>query len=350
MRKIAILSGNGTISCQDAPIPSLEKGMVQIKVEKTLVSPGTELKGWDALAAQRNSPNPKTAPKPFGYSATGVVQDVGEGVSRFTEGDRVAAIGAGYALHADIIVVPQNLCVFLPDSVSFEDGSYAMLLATALQVVRRAKPEIGERYLISGLGIVGLLTGKILELSGCKVAGVDMHPLRIEKAKGFGFEDAFLADDPDVDEKLKAFTHDEGFDGAVVAFGGTADDAMELIVNNMRIYPDGHHTGSILTVGWPIFSYTNGIGGMNNIDLMRSSRTGPGYHDDQWERASEDYPSVLVRWTTRKNLDLCLELVKKKKIDVNYLTTHVVEFEKIQETIDELLDTSEKMLGVVFSY
>ena len=134
------------------------------------------------------------------------------------------------------------------------------------------------------------------------------------------------------------------------AFGGPADEAIELISKNMRMSPDGHRSGSIITVGWPIFSYTNEIGGMNNIDIKRSSRTGPGYHDDQWERSDQDYPHVFVRWTTRKNIELCLDLLKTKKIDVQLLTTHVVEFEKLEESIAILLEDYKKMLGVEFSY
>lgn len=348
IRKVAVLNGDGTIRLMEDEVPALARGTVRIEVRCSLVSPGTELKGWDTLSRQREQPDPLPKPKKFGYSLSGVVDEVGEGVTRLKKGQRVAAIGAGYALHTNVAVVPQNLCIPIPESVRDDEAAYAMLMATAMQAVRRAKPEIGEYYLVSGLGIVGLLSGKLLQLSGCRVVGLDLHDTRVALAKKWGFDDAFLATRTDLDEKLAGFTGDEGFDGAVVAFGGDAETAMDTIVNHMRICPDGHHTGVIVTVGWPKFTYDGEIGKMNNIDLRRSSRTGAGYHDERWEVAGEDYPPVLVRWSTLRNLKLCMELLEKGKIDVKPLTTHHIRLDDVEQEIAKILDHPERILGVVF--
>jgi threonine dehydrogenase-like Zn-dependent dehydrogenase len=347
-RNVAVLNGDGSIRLMEFPIPELTQGMIQITVSCSLVSPGTELKGWDALAAQKTTPSLLEKPKKFGYSLAGTVEKIGEGVTRLKIGQRVAAVGAGYALHSNIAVVPQNLCIAIPDSVEEGEAAYAMLLATAMQAVRRAKPEIGEYHLISGLGIVGLLTGKLLQLSGCRVAGVDMHETRVALAREWGFEDAYLASDANLDRKLVDFTKHSGFDGAVVAFGGEAEAAMDTIVKAMRICPDGHHTGRIITVGWPKFTYNGEIGQMNNIDLCRSSRTGAGYHDPKWEIAGEDYPEVLVRWSTLRNLELCMDLLATKKIDVNKLTTHHIKLSEVEQEIEKIIDHPEHILGVLF--
>ena len=100
--------------------------MVKIRSFASLVSPGTELGGWKNLFAKRGQADSGDRRK-FGYSCAGIVEETGEGVTRLKKGDRVAAIGYGMALHSDWNVVPQNLCVRLPDGVSFEQGSYAML-------------------------------------------------------------------------------------------------------------------------------------------------------------------------------------------------------------------------------
>ncbi|TFH05129.1 MAG: hypothetical protein E4H09_02480, partial [Spirochaetales bacterium] len=147
-RIVAVLSGNGTISTQEAPIPNLTSGMVQISVEASLVSPGTEIGGWDQLAEQLARKLEPRDPQPFGYSAAGVVAAVGEGVTEFTPGQRVAAVGAGYALHSNVVVVPHHLCVAVPDSVPSSDAAYAMLLATAAHAVRRGSPALGENWLV----------------------------------------------------------------------------------------------------------------------------------------------------------------------------------------------------------
>ncbi|MGH4036521.1 MAG: zinc-dependent alcohol dehydrogenase [Sphaerochaeta sp.] len=347
-RIVATLKGDGKIRLIEEAIPEIKDGWVLIKTSKSLVSPGTELKGWDALAGQKTEPNLLPKPKKFGYSLSGVVQDMGHGVTRLKKGMRVAAIGAGYALHTNYALVPQNLCIEIPQNVSDDDASYAMLMATAMQAVRRADVSIGEYYIISGLGIVGLLSGKLLQMSGCFVAGIDQHQERVDLAKQWGFDDSFLVTDEKLDEKLDAFTYNEGFDGAIVAFGGPADQAMDTIVNHTRIQPDLHHTGTVVTVGWPKFTYDGEIGKMNNIDLRRSSRTGAGYHDAEWEISGKDYPPVLVRWSTLRNLDLCMKLLEKKKIDVSKLTTHHIPLKNVEMEIDKIIDHPEKILGVIF--
>ena len=116
----------------------------------------------------------------------------------------------------------------------------------------------------------------------------------------------------------------------------------------MKLSPDGHHEGTIVTVGWPKFDYNGLIGNMNNIDLRRSSRTGPGYHDDQWEKGN-DYPSVFVRWSTRTNLQVCFEYLRRKMIDVKSLTTHRIPLENLDKEIPEILKAPDQILGVVFT-
>ena len=264
-RHVAALFSNGKIKLVEDTVPPLTKGMVRIKTICSLVSPGSELKGWDALAKQRINPETVVSQKKFGYSITGIIDAIGDNVSsRLEVGLRVVAIGAGYAQHSDYVVVPQNLCIEVPKKVKSSDASYAMLIATALQVLRRTKPEIGEYYLVCGLGIVGLLTAKLLQLNGCKVLGIDNHSTRVELAKKWGIDQVVLDSDLEYDKKLDSFTEKEGFDGAVLAFGGRADGPLDRIVKHMRLCPDSHHTGNIVVVGWPIFSYEGEIGNMNN--------------------------------------------------------------------------------------
>lgn len=348
-RICAVLHGDGTIKLQEEGIPEITNGMVLIKVACSLVSPGTEIKGWDALAAQRQKPVLLPAAKKFGYSVAGIVESFGEGVSKFNKGDRVAAIGAGFAIHSNFVVVPQNLCIKLSDALTFDQGAYAMLLATALQAVRRGKPSFGEYWAVSGLGIVGLLTAQMLVRSGCRVVGIDPHTKRQKIAKKMGVELVVSPKTKGVAEIIKGFTNNEGLDGAVVAFGGPAQDAMNLLVDSMKLSPDLHHEGTIVTVGWPEFDYFGEIGKMNNIDLRRSSRTGCGYHDAEWELSDKDYPSVFVRWTTQRNLALCLEYVEKKRINVDWMTTHRIPLKNVEVEIDEALNHSGDMLGVIFT-
>ena len=141
-RRVAVQCGNGSIKVVEQDIPTLNNGAVLVKVGASLVSPGTEVGGWHSFADQKNNPAFKEE-QSFGYSNAGEVVD-SAGVSEFKIGDRVACIGVGYALHTDYAVVPHNLCVPLPDNVTFEQGAYGMLFATAMQTLRRGQPEFGE--------------------------------------------------------------------------------------------------------------------------------------------------------------------------------------------------------------
>ena len=347
-RVVAVLPGDGTISLKEFPIPELESGMVRIAARRSLVSPGTHLGGWDSLAQKRGKGAAGGEPKAIGYSLSGVVEAVGPGVTNVKVGQRVAAIGAGYALHTDIAVVPHNLCIQIPEGVDFEEASYSMLLATAMHAVRRGKPSIGEYWLVYGLGIVGLLTARLLKMNGCFVTGIDEHQTRIDLASTWLDDQFYLNSDPALMDSLKNYTHGHGFDGSVFAFGGEADEAMDTAVELMKLSPDGHHEGTIVTVGWPKFSYSGQIGRMNNIDLRRASRTGPGYHDAEWERG-DDYPSVFMRWTTQTNLWTCLEFIRRGFIDVKALTTHRIPLQSVEAEIPKILSQPDKILGVVFT-
>jgi len=344
-RLVVVRPGDGTIRAVEMNMPEMINGTVMIKVEASLVSPGTELGGWHSFANQKKNSAP-TKETPFGYSNSGFVIKAAEGASEFKLGDRVACIGMGYALHTDYAVIPHNLCVPLPDNVSFEQGAYATLFATAMQTLRRGEPEFGEYVCVVGLGIVGLLTARLYQLAGNYVIGWDINPARVANANRWGIES--VIEDESGPEATKKFTHNSGLDSAVLAVQGACDETLERLMQCMKHAPDGHGMGRIMVVGWPDFKYGQGqIGAMNNIDIRRCSRTGPGYHDLQWEFGA-DYPPVFIRWTTKTNLALCMRLLSEGKIDIDSLTTHRIKLADVEKEIDKALETPDGMLGVIF--
>lgn len=118
-RHVAAVCGNGHIRLVEQDVPPLVPGAVLVEVHASLVSPGTELGGWHNLRKRREAPDEDAEPRPFGYANAGVVLAVGDGVDEFCPGDRVSCMGSGYAMHTDYAVVPHNLCVPLPEGVSF---------------------------------------------------------------------------------------------------------------------------------------------------------------------------------------------------------------------------------------
>ena len=93
LRHVAAVCHDGHIRLVEQETPQLKPGAVLVKVQNSLVSPGTEIKGWRALSAKRKNPDPETQSKPFGYSNAGTVLEVGPGVQEFEPGMRIACIG-----------------------------------------------------------------------------------------------------------------------------------------------------------------------------------------------------------------------------------------------------------------
>jgi len=343
-RKVAAVCGDGHIRLLEQDVPPIGPGAVLVDVRASLVSPGTELSGWRGLSSKRQSPDSAAEPHPFGYSNSGVVLETGERVSKLKPGDRVACIGGGYAMHTDYAVVPHNLCVSLPEAVTFTQGCYGMLAATALHALHRGEPQLGEFVAVVGLGIVGQLTARLYQLAGNYVIGWDMIPFRNEIARKWGIDATVLAGTDDEVAATRAFTGKQGLDAAVIAYGGDGTVAMKSIEDCMKRSPDGHPMGRIVIVGRVDYKFTSTL---TNVDIRRASRTGPGYHDEAWE-SGPDYPPVVMRWTTRTNLDLCLRLIAEKKLDVDILTTHTIPLTRVDEETSAILDDPDMMLGVVF--
>ena len=140
------------------------------------------------------------AGEPTGYSAAGVVLEIGAGVDDLRPGARVACAGSQWAHHAEVVCVPRNLTVPIPGNLEFAEASTVTLGAIALQGVRRAAPTLGETFVVIGLGILGQLTAQLLLTHGCRVIGTDLDAGRIQLALDL------LVREPDVDGFFGALT------------------------------------------------------------------------------------------------------------------------------------------------
>ena len=324
IRRTLSIARSGHVSVREETLPPLELGMVQIRSHASAISAGTELGGFVGKA------RPEAIEEPwrnFGYQAAGTVEAVGAGVTKFTLGERVAAMGASYALHADRVLVPQNLCVSLPDSVSFTDAAFIALGATAFQAVRRGDVVFGENIGVWGLGMLGQLVVQVCHAAGASVVGHD--PAEKRRA-------------------LAPLSENIGpLDAAFLCFGGEASEALKEIVTHMRQAPDTHRSGRIVLVGGATVTHRFGAD-LGNLDLRSAARTGPGYHDKAWERGA-DYPSVSVRWDTQTHLQLFVQWLAEGKLNLTGLYQSVA-LESAPATCYALMDRQSEQLGVVVTY
>ncbi len=221
-----VIIRKGTVAVEDVPAPVVERGTVLVRVDHSCISVGTELSGIQASAtplwkkalrepqkvrrvadvaasqgitAARQLVSGATASGTMtGYSAAGSVQEPGPGITDLRRGDRVACAGAQAAHHAEVICVPRNLTVRVPERVTLADASTVTLGAIALQGVRRANPTLGETFVVIGLGVLGQLASQLLKANGCRVIGVDLDMQRVHLARALGM-DMELSGDPDSD-------------------------------------------------------------------------------------------------------------------------------------------------------
>ena len=341
MRKVAAIDGRGQFVVIEEQVPEPKAGEVLIEVAASLVSPGTELGG---VPNSRKDPT-DAPPRPFGYQNAGTVIKLGQGVTRFRLGERVATMGGGFALHASHTVAPVNLTVAVPEGVSFEEAAFCHLAATALHCIRRAEPQFGESFAVSGLGLVGQLCVQFAKLSGTHVVGLDRFAKRLEVAKATGADAVFNIAEGDPVPRVVEFCRGYGLDCGIIAFGGEATEAAKQLYEMMRPAPDGHRWGRIVAVGGA--RVTLGLAAdLGNVDIRSSARPGPGYHDDAWEHGAE-YPPVFVPWTTQRNLEESLRAIAEGRLRVRPLITDSFPLSQAPAACEKLVTQPGEAIGVI---
>ena len=279
-----------------------------------------------------------------GYSLAGTVVAVGEGVTDFAVGDRVACAGAGQANHADFVSVKRNLVCRVPDGCSLEHAATSTVGAIALQGVRRANLALGEVACVIGLGLIGLITVQLLRANGCRVIGHDLDAARCKRAMALGA----LAVDTDL-ERVQRFvrdlTGDHGVDATLITAAtksnGPINTAMELT----------RRRGKVVIVGDIGLKVDRATFYRKEIDLLMSTSYGPGRYDREYEDFGRDYPYAYVRWTTNRNMRSYMELIADQRIDIASLIDRVVPIDEAPAAYAALASASASPpIGVLIAY
>jgi predicted dehydrogenase/threonine dehydrogenase-like Zn-dependent dehydrogenase len=277
---------------------------------------------------------------PLGYSSAGTVLDTG-GVAGLHVGGRVACSGAGRANHAEIVSVPANLVVPVPERVSARDASFAAIGAIALQGVRRAEPSLGERFVVVGLGLLGLITLQALRAAGCRVAGVE--PLDRRRALG-GELGAELALTPtEAVDAIAAWTDGVGADAVVITASAKSNDLINDAVRMVR------RKGRVVPVGDVGFALDREPLYEREADVRISTSYGPGRYDASYEEHGLDYPLPYVRWTAGRNMEEFLRLVSDGLVNLDPLVELELPANRASEAY-EALNGDSPPLAVALTY
>ncbi len=372
MKQILQNLKTGELTVTDVPPPVIQKGRVLVRAAASLISAGTERMAVDlgrksliGKARERpdlvkqviqkakhegllntfNAVHSKLgASNALGYSAAGIVLDTGDDVTKFRAGDAVACAGAGFASHAEVLSVPQNLCVRLPEKVNFEAGAFGTLGAIALQGVRLAEPTLGESVVVIGLGLLGQITVQLLKANGCRVFGIDLDRRKTELARELG-ADAVAISGPETRREILDWSRGRGADAVLITAATSSNEPVQLAGEISRL------KGRVVAVGLVGLDVPRQTFYERELTLKISMSYGPGRYDPEYEERGHDYPFAYVRWTEQRNIEAFLDLVAQGAVNVERLVTHrfpIKDAERAYELIGN--DGRESYLGVLLNY
>jgi len=278
-------------------------------------------------------------PLPLGYANVGVVIEISLGVSGFQVGDRVVSNGH----HAEIVSVPKNLCVKIPENVTGEEAAFTIPGAIALQGIRLANPTLGETFVVTGLGLIGLLTIQLLKAQGCRVLGADFDESKLKLARSFGIEVCDLGKDEDPLEAGFTFSRNRGVDGVIITASTKSSNPVHQAAQMCR------KRGRIILVGVTGLELRRDDFYEKELTFQVSCSYGPGRYDKNYEEKNHDYPLGFVRWTEQRNFEAVLDMMSEGKLDVKSLITHRFPFQEAEKAYDILMK-DKSAIGILFEY
>lgn len=357
----------GKIELAEVPCPQAGPGSVLIQTHSSLISAGTErmlteFGKANLINKARQQPDKvkqvlnkiKTdgllptleavfraldEPLPLGYCNAGVVLEVGNGVQDIKPGDRVISNGP----HSEVVCVPRNLCAKISDNITDEQAVFTVLGSIALQGIRLAKPALGEKFMVFGTGLLGLLAVQLLCANGCEVLAVDLNSERLKLAQQFGAKivDINAGGDPVV--SANTWTGGNGVDGVLITASSKTDQIMHQAAQVSR------KRGRVVLVGVVGLGLQRSDFYEKEISFQVSCSYGPGRYDQKYEQEGQDYPYGYVRWTEQRNFEAVLKAISLGRLKVDELITDrfsltdaVSAYEKIQNVRDSL--------GVILQY
>jgi predicted dehydrogenase len=370
MKQVLQSMRTGETIVAEVPVPAVRPNTALVRNAASLVSAGTErmlveFGAKSLLGKARSRPdlvrqvvhkarregilsaieaafNRLEQPIALGYSTAGVIAQLGEGLSGFHTGQRVACAGGNYAVHAEYALVPKNLLTPLPESVDFESAAFATLGAIALHGFRLAQVQIGERVAVIGLGLLGLLAVQIVQAAGCRALGIDLDPARVSLASHFG---AAAVERPQALSAAQAFGRGRGVDAVLICADTRSADPIELAGEIAR------DRGRVIAVGAVELHIPRKVYYEKELALINSRSYGPGRYDPAYEAHGQDYPIGYVRWTEGRNLEAFIDLLANRSVDVLPLVSHRFPVHEAPRAYELITGKSgQPFIGVLLTY
>jgi predicted dehydrogenase/threonine dehydrogenase-like Zn-dependent dehydrogenase len=339
----------GKTLSENLPVPRVKPGHLLIKTHRSLVSAGTEKmlvdfgkasflqkarqqpdkvrQVLDKVKTDGLQPTVETVfrklnePLPLGYCNAGEVIAIGKGVNYFRVGDRVISNGN----HAEVVCVPKNLVARIPKDVSYDEATFTVIGAIALQGMRLVKPEFGETVVVIGLGLIGLITTQLLLANGCEVIGFDFDENKVNLARAQGVIAYQVDENFDTVETVNKLTEGIGTDAVIITASTKSNDVIAQAARMSR------KRARIVLVGVVGLNIQRSDFYEKELTFQVSCSYGPGRYDENYEQKGNDYPLAFVRWTQNRNFQAILKAIATKRIDVQSLISEVIDLQDYQE-------------------
>lgn len=372
--KQVFLSGNGGIEVLDVPIPGRMAKSILVRNAFSLISSGTEgsaisrhrgLVGiYEKATASRDrveqvwsmvrNQGPRhtweavrtklTGLTPLGYSSAGTVVEVDGDDLPCRPGDLVACIGAGFANHAEYVVVPANLAAPIPAGAPLDQAAFAAVACIALQGIRRLELTPGERVGVIGLGLVGQTCVRLLQALGYEVFGTDPKRERIDKAGEVADTRTWDSSAEDGVALVMRQTDGVGLDGVVVCAGTRSDGPVNLAFDLCR------RLGRVSVVGDVGLGLDRAKMYRKELELRVSCSYGPGRYDYRYELEGEDYDTSHVRWTEGRNLSYFLRLLATDRLNLSPIASRRFPVAEADGAYAAVKGGGPDVLGVLLAY
>ena len=367
MKQILQSLRTGATEVTEVPCPTARPGHVLIHSSRTLVSFGTERMlvefgraDWiekarrqpekvrmvlDKIRTDGVMPTLETVldklnePMPLGYCNVGRAMAIGEGVTGFSAGDRIASNGQ----HAEAVSVPANLCARVPDGVSDDEAAFTVIGAIGLQGIRLVQPTLGEAVVVTGLGLIGLVTVQLLRANGCRVLGIDYDPERLALARSFGAAVVDLSADEDPLDAANTFSRGRGVDAVIITASTTSNEPVHQAAKMSR------KRGRVVLVGVTGLELSRSDFYEKELTFQVSCSYGPGRYDPVYEDKGIDYPVGFVRWTEQRNFEAVLDMMAGGQLDVGPLISHRFDIDEAAQAY-ELVGGAAPSMGILLEY
>lgn len=332
----AVIAQAGEVNINEIPMPSIKRNFVLVKTDYSAISPGTEL-----LTIDRSHVLMK--PLRLGYSATGLVTDVGEGVTHLNVGERVACYGGPYVHHAEYLLVPKHLAVPVPSVVDPKEAALVGLGAIAIHALRQADLRFGEHAVIMGLGILGQMMAQVADAASFNVIAFDLLAERRQLLQSTGIHTVCHSVE-EVETAVKEHTGGYGVDSVLLCAKG----------KNTRLIDQGltwiRDRGSVVIVGDMEISLSRELMFQKEARLLISRAGGPGRYDAAYEREGNPYPIGFIRWTEGNNMAEYIRLLAEKRVRMAPLISQVIPLDDVQSAYESFVERPGETLGVLIKY